>query len=118
MTENFAKDFAAKWTASWNSHDLDTIMSHYSEDFSIETPKAAMLVPESGGRINGKENVRAYWKIGLERQPGLHFEILDVLTGIDSMTIYYMNTGNGRKSAESLFFNKDGKVVRAFVMYS
>jgi ketosteroid isomerase-like protein len=118
VTESFAKDFATAWAASWNSHDLDDILSHYSEDFSIETPMALKLVPESGGKIHGKSNVKAYWEIGLQRIPDLHFEILDVLTGINSMTIYYLNTATGRKSAENLFFNPDMKVSRAFVMYS
>ena len=118
VTEEFAKQFAAVWAASWNSHDLDVILSHYTENFSIETPMAMKLMPESNGIVKGKENVRAYWTIGLERIPDLHFEILDVLTGINSLTIYYINTATGRKSAENLFFNEDLKVERAFVMYS
>jgi SnoaL-like protein len=118
ITVNFAESFAANWAAAWNSHDLNVILSHYSDDFSIETPMALKLVPESNGIVSGKENVRAYWKIGLERIPDLHFEILDVLTGINSLTIYYVNTATGRKSAENLFFNESGKVHRAFVMYS
>lgn len=118
ITEDFAKAFAAKWVAAWNSHDLDIILSHYSEDFIIETPKALLMVPESKGIVSGKENVRAYWTIGLQRIPNLHFEIIDVLTGINSMTIYYLNTATGSKSAENLFFNEAGEVHRAFVMYS
>ncbi len=118
IDENFAKKFAEKWAADWNSHDLEAVLSHYSEDFSIETPMAEKLIPGSGGKISGKANVRAYWEIGLERISNLHFQILDVLTGIDSLTIYYINTATGRKSAENLFFDADRKVYRAFVMYS
>ncbi|NIA01113.1 nuclear transport factor 2 family protein, partial [Massilia sp. CCM 8734] len=27
-----AKKFAEEWIKSWNSHDLEDIMKHYSED--------------------------------------------------------------------------------------
>ena len=118
IIEAFAKQFADEWVHSWNSHDLDLVLSHYEEDFTIETPMALKLVPESQGVLKGKENIRPYWEIGLQRIPDLHFEILDVLIGIDSLTIYYLNTATGRKSAENLFFNENKKVIRAFVMYS
>lgn len=118
ITEQFAQQFAVVWESAWNSHNLDHVLAHYTEDFSIETPMALKLMPESNGIVKGKANVKAYWEIGLQRIPDLHFEILDVLTGIDSITIYYLNTATGRKAAENLFFNQDFKVERAFVMYS
>lgn len=118
VTEAFASAFAAKWAASWNSRNLDEILSHYSDDFTIETPMALELFPQSKGVISGKANVRAYWEIGLSKIPDLHFTVLDLLTGINSLTIYYVNTATGKKSAESLFFNSQGKVYRAFVMYA
>ncbi|OYU79381.1 MAG: DUF4440 domain-containing protein [Flavobacterium sp. BFFFF1] len=118
ITEAFAKTFAQQWADSWNAHNLDLVLSHYADDFTIETPMAAKLLESSNGTVKGKESVRAYWAIGLERIPNLHFEVLDVLTGINSMTIYYINTATGRKSAENLFFNEEGKIHLAFVMYS
>jgi ketosteroid isomerase-like protein len=118
ITEEFAKDFATEWVNSWNSHNLDRILGHYSDDFSIETPMALKLVPESQGQLKGKQAVRAYWTIGLEKIPDLKFEILDVLTGINGLTIYYVNTATKRKSVESMFFNENGKVNRVFVHYS
>lgn len=118
VTEAFASDFAAKWAAAWNARDLDQVLLHYADDFTIETPMAAKFIPESKGVVSGKANVRAYWEIGLAKIPDLHFTILDVLIGINSLTIYYVNTATGKKSAENLFFNSQGKVNRAFVMYA
>jgi ketosteroid isomerase-like protein len=118
ITEAFAKDFAAEWVDSWNSHDLDRILSHYTEDFSIETPKALQFVPESKGKLKGKPAIRDYWTIGLKKIPNLKFEILDVLTGIDGLTVYYFNCATKQKSVENMFFDKDGKVNRVFVHYS
>jgi ketosteroid isomerase-like protein len=117
ITKEFAARFAQEWVDAWNSHDLDIIMSHYTDDFSIETPMAAMLVPESKGLVEGKEAVRAYWTIGLQCIPNLHFEILDVHTGINGVAIYYRNTSTGRVSTEVMFFNDKAKVNRVVVFY-
>ncbi len=32
-----ANTFAKEWLESWNSHDLDRILSHYSDDLEITT---------------------------------------------------------------------------------
>ena len=43
MTKEFATAFAGGWVGAWNAHNLEKILSHYSEDFTIETPMAATL---------------------------------------------------------------------------
>ncbi len=118
ITQSFAEAFADEWINAWNSHDLERILSHYSADFTIETPMAAILYPQSAGRVCGKEEVRAYWEIGLERIPDLNFELIEVLTGINGLTIYYKNTATGKRSAEMMHFNDEGEVCNATVHYS
>jgi ketosteroid isomerase-like protein len=56
MTKEFATNFATSWINSWNSHDLEDILSHYSEDFTIETPMAMKLYPQSKGIVQGKSD--------------------------------------------------------------
>ena len=38
-TQNFAKE----WINSWNSHNLEEILSHYSEDIEITTQHGTTL---------------------------------------------------------------------------
>ncbi|MFC0181611.1 SnoaL-like domain-containing protein [Pseudarcicella hirudinis] len=118
ITQAFADEFARHWVASWNTHNLDNILEHYSEDFSIETPMALRLLPQTEGKLQGKDAIRAYWKIGLERIPDLEFELLDLLLGINGLTIYYFNKATGKKSVEIMFFNEQMKVHKVFVHYS
>lgn len=118
MTKEFATAFAEEWITAWNSHNLDTILSHYSDDFSIESPLALKRLPETKGTVTGKENVRKYWTLGLENNPTLKFELLDVLMGVNSLTIYYINIATNKKSAEVMSFNSDMKVNKAIVNYS
>jgi hypothetical protein len=118
FTKEFANQFAIDWVEAWNSHDIEKILSHYSDDFTIETPMAAKLFPASNGLVIGKTEVRKYWLVGLERIPNLEFVIIDVLIGVSSISVYYLNTGNHKKSVEMMFFNEEMKVNKAIVNYS
>lgn len=114
--ENFAKSFAAEWITAWNAHDLDEILSHYDEDFEMSSPVIVQLQANSNGILRGKSAVRAYWDRALELIPDLQFELISILVGIQSITLYYKGA-RGRMSAEVFFFNADGKVSKVFAHY-
>jgi ketosteroid isomerase-like protein len=114
----FAKKFANEWIRGWNSHNLETILKHYSEDFTIESPMAEKLMPESKGKIKGKNNIREYWKMGLERNKDLEFEMIDIFSGTGYITIYYLSKSIGKRVLEILHFNQQKFVDRVIVNYS
>lgn len=116
LTNSFAIEFAAAWISAWNAHDLEKILSHYTDDFIIESPIALRRFPESGGILKGKAQIKKYWSIGLQNKQ-LHFEIIEILVGINSLTIYYWSKNAHRKVAELLLFNEEKKVYRAIVNY-
>ena len=118
ITIEFAKQFSETWTEGWNSHNLEKILSHYTDDFCIESPLALKRLPETKGIVMGKENVRKYWAMGLQSNSKLHFKIIDLLIGVNSITIYYCNTSSGKRSSELMIFNSDKKVIKAIVNYS
>lgn len=118
ISQDFADAFAHEWVNSWNAHDIDKILNHYSDDFVIESPLAAKRLPDSDGCIVGKEAVKAYWSIGLASQPNLHFTLLKVFRGVNSMSILYNSNATGKEVIETVFFNNEMKVNRAFVFYS
>ena len=49
---SFAEAFAANWIDAWNRHDIDAILSHYSEDVIFLSPVAAQRVGH--GRVIGR----------------------------------------------------------------
>lgn len=112
-----AQTFAREWIDSWNSHDLNRILSHYSDDFEMTSPFIVGVMNEPTGTIKGKENVRAYWAKALERIPDLHFELIEVLASVNSIAIYY-HAVLGKRAVELLFFDKDGKVGRGIAHYN
>ena len=113
----FAKTFAQDWIEAWNSHDLERILFHYTDDFEMTSPLIVQRMREQSGRLKGKAAVRPYWAQGLAAYPPLRFELLQVLAGVDSIVLYYRNA-RGQYCAETLTFNLDGKVVRGCAHYA
>jgi hypothetical protein len=104
-----ALEFASSWAQGWNSHDLNRIMSHYADDVVFTSPVAARLMEGSRGVVRGKDALRAYFAEGLRRIPDLHFELVDVYSGIDALVINYRNQ-LGHLVNEVLTFS-DGLIV-------
>lgn len=117
IEKHFAFKFTEDWVAAWNLHDLEKILSHYADDFTLESPMALQRIPSSNGTLSGKEAIGVYWKGGLEAMPDLFFEVYEVLIGVNGLTIYYINHATERKAAEVFFFNETGKVSKSFVYY-
>jgi predicted ester cyclase len=108
---------AQAWAAAWNAHDLDAILSHYEEAVELTSPAAAQLLGAPGGRVVGKANLRAYFQRGLQAYPELHFQLENVLCGIQSVVLYYINQ-KGTRTAEFMEFSAHGKVARVIAHYS
>ena len=106
-----ARQFAQQWVDAWNAHDLDAVLSHFSDDAEFSSPVAAQLLPETGGVLRGKEAIRGYWAVGLEKIPDLRFEVVDVYTGIATIVINYRNHA-GNLVNEVLRLNDEGLVER------
>jgi hypothetical protein len=117
LTETEVREFAQHWILAWNSHDLDAIMSHYGPEIVLTSPVAAKLLNDASGTVVGKEALRAYFKRGLEAYPGLTFELLDVMWGISSVVLYYVNQ-KGTKTGEFMELDGSRKVVRVVANYA
>ena len=117
IDEDWARAFAWDWIEAWNSHDMERILSHYADDFQMSSPLIVTRMKRSDGVLRGKESVRAYWEPSLAADPPLEFALIDLLVGIDSITLYYRNVGK-RVVAETLVFDGDGLVVRAMSQWA
>lgn len=117
MTKDEAWKLAYHWVDSWNAHDLDLIMSHYEDEVELTSPVAAQLLGAAGGKVVGKANLRAYFQRGLEAYPELHFQLEDVLWGVNSVVIFYRNQ-TGAHTAEFMELSATGKVARVTAHYS
>lgn len=116
MNKDFATAFASEWLESWNAHDLDRVLSHYSDDFEMFSPVIAQVMGIQEGRLQGKAAVRAYWAKALTLFPNLSFIHICTLVGVNSIAIHYVGA-TGKKVAEVFQFNEQLQVVRAHAHY-
>jgi ketosteroid isomerase-like protein len=117
LTKQDANEFANHWVKAWNSHDLDEIMLHYSTDIVLVSPVAAKILNDPCGVVKGKETLRAYFRRGLEVYPNLKFELIDVMWGISSIVVYYVNQ-RGTKTGEFMEIDAAVKVTRVVANYN
>lgn len=116
IDSTWAHEFAREWIAAWNSHDLERILSHYTDDFEMSSPLIIERMQEPSGKLKGKEQIMPYWQKGLAAAPPLQFELLDVFAGVDSIVIYYRSIGR-KMACEVLFFNAQRLVVQGVAHY-
>jgi hypothetical protein len=117
MIRSIASVFPEAWIAAWNSHDLDEIMSHYADDVILVSPTAAALLGEPSGEVRGRAALREYFRKGLQAYPTLRFDLFDVMWGVQSVVLCYVNQ-KGTKSAEFMELDPSGKVTRVVANYS
>lgn len=116
ISNDKAESFAHEWLEAWNSHDLERILSHYAEGVEFNSPlvEKRMGLPE--GTVNGKAALADYFRRGLASFPGLSFEFLHVLAGVNSVTVVYRGV-LGVLAAETMVFDEQGKIARGIAHY-
>ncbi len=116
MNDATAQHLARNWIAAWNRHDLGAVLDHYAEEIEFTSPLVAKLAGETSGTLRGKAALGSYFAKGLAAYPGLHFELQQVLAGIDSATLVYRSV-NDLIAAEVVQVGDAGKIRRAQVHY-
>jgi ketosteroid isomerase-like protein len=109
MTNINAIEFASEWEAAWNRRDLEAVLKHFHEDVVFTSPVAKQIGFADDGIVNGKDELRRYWTLGLEKNPGLRFQVTLVYEGVNTLVIAFKNQQRADR-AEVLTF-RDGLVI-------
>ena len=116
ITQQEANQIAIEWIEAWNSHDLDTIISHYADCVEFTSPFVVKLLNNPSGTIKGKEALRSYFGKALAAYPDLKFDLIRVLTGVDNLTIYYHSI-KGMMAVEVMVLNSTHEITKAMAHY-
>lgn len=116
-TQDRMEALAHEWIEAWNAHDLDRIMSHYADDIVLTSEIAQRRLNDPRGTVTGKEALRAYFGMGLEARPDLHFTFRRFYRGVNSLVLEYV-AADGRLGAEFMVFDQDGRVCRVAAHYT
>ena len=117
LSQDTARLTAQEWIESWNSHDLASIISHYSDNVEFSSPFKVKLMGEESGAVRGKDRLRVYFEKGLSAYPDLKFEHQKILKGVNSITLYYMSV-NDLLAAEVMELDSENKICKVTAHYS
>ncbi len=101
--------FAEQWISNWNIRNLEAVLADYAENVIFTSPTARKVVPQTGGTVHGKDALRRYWTLALFGNQDLHFDLLGVYAGVDTLALHYRNQ-QGSLVVEVLTF-EDGLVT-------
>ena len=54
ITREQAERLASEWIAAWNDHDLERILAHYTDDFTMSSPRIAVVAHEPSAQYLGE----------------------------------------------------------------
>ncbi|HLH21467.1 MAG TPA: nuclear transport factor 2 family protein [Chloroflexota bacterium] len=117
LTRERALELAQAWIDAWNAHDLDAILAHYADEVEFISPFVQRLLGDPSGIVRGKAALRDYFARGLASYPDLRFDLLEVLAGVRSVTVYYRSV-RGLLAAEVMCLADDGRVERVLAHYT
>jgi ketosteroid isomerase-like protein len=110
--ETNLRQFAMDLVDSWNSHNLNNILNHYSDDFELVSPNVKAKLNINSGIIKGKENVRVWWERVLKNVPDLSFEFIDIAESLDSFVLIQKSSHNKKITVSNFFLNVNGQIIK------
>ena len=117
MNATQAKDLATRWLNAANNHDVNAIMTFYSEDAILESPVVTKLMNEPSGRIKGHEQIRKYFTEAMKAFPYMSLQMIDVAWGVASFSAWYVNQRGSRTSAYCEV-DRNGKITKNVTHYN
>jgi hypothetical protein len=109
------KKEALDWVNAWNNRNIEHIMDHYSEDIEFYSPSVVDRWNIKEGKLSGKAALQRHFLKGFELAPSLHFELIDILSGMDGILVVYKRE-TGKIVADYVVPDEEGKakLVKVF----
>lgn len=117
MDHRAAEEYAKGWIEAWNTHNVDALVDHYTDDVVFHSPFVQRLTGDESGVIHGKEALRAYFRKGMDAYPHMRFQLHKVGVGVGSIVLNYISVENNLAS-ELHVLDGDGKATEVRCHYS
>lgn len=113
-------DHVKRWIEAWNKHDLQTVLSMYSENIEFSSPKIKAVFPERTiSKIIHKKDLEEYWSKALKKYPKLNFVLKESIfhNNVCLIEYYAVLGGRTRTSVIEKFEMQNGLVIKSSVFY-
>jgi ketosteroid isomerase-like protein len=119
ITKEEAEILAQDWIDAWNSHDIEKIASRYCDAVEFNSPVIVKRLGEPKGKITDKEVLLNYFQGALDAYPDLHFELIDVYVGVNSLVVNYHSRvdNNIYIGSEMMALDDTGKIHLVYAHY-
>jgi ketosteroid isomerase-like protein len=81
---------ARAWLRAFNAHDVAALVALYDDRAEHTSPKIRVAFPETGGKVVGKDALRAWWEGAIARVPGLRYEERSITANDDRVFLEYV----------------------------
>ena len=115
-----ANDHVKRWIEAWNKHDLQTVLSMYSEEIEFSSPKIKAVFPERTiSKIKNRKDLKEYWSKALKKYPKLNFVLKESKfhNNVCLIEYYAVFDGRTRTSVIEKFEMQNGLVIKSSVFY-
>lgn len=119
MSASQNAEIGRRWIAAFNAYDVDALVALYAEDATHTSPKIRALHPETGGRLIGRAQLKAWWEDANRRLPNLRYELTTITADDDRVFVEYLRhapDGPAMPCAE-VFEVRGGRIVASRVYH-
>lgn len=119
MSSHQNKQIALRWFDAFNAHDLDMLLSLYSDTAQHYSPKLKSRRPETNGLVSGKAALRDWWKDAFERLPDLQYTVVKLTADEEQVFMEYIRRVSGEADLRvgEVLEIKDGLIVYSRVYH-
>lgn len=113
MNPEELKNIANLWFKAFNEHDLENLLDLYDDNAEHFSPKLKIREPQTNGLIQGKEQLRKWWKDCFERLPTLQYQVKELTADSEQVFMEYTRQVQGEENMEigEVLEIKDGKII-------
>lgn len=116
MTQEDAEAHAKEWIEAWNSHNLERILSYYSQNVVFEAETVKVRWKKADGKLHGIAELRKHFALGLELAPHLKFQLEQVFLAPSGYAILYRRE-NGNRVIDTIINDDGGDAVKVIAYY-
>jgi hypothetical protein len=107
-----------RWIEAWNKHDLQTVLSMYSEEIEFSSPKIKAVFPErTTSKIKNKKDLEAYWSKAQKNILNSISYFSKFHNNVCLIEYYAVLDGRTRTSVIEKFEMQNGLVIKSSVYY-
>ena len=106
MTKSKLTEIAEKWIEAFCEHDTEKLISLYGERARHYSPRVEKEKPETNGWLEGREQLKDWWKNCFKQSPSLSYALTAITSGKGKVFIEYVRTVAGEPNSEVMEYLK------------